>query len=189
MGAFTFLSFLFHDLAWRFTLIIALEETSSDCLRNAGCGFAYVYVFCVRIQIFRTFMYGFCLSCAAFAYVYGFCASWGAFAYVYGLYFAHVVRILRTYTAYLNDIQRGKYRGIQSCRFLDFFCTYAHDSLTVSINLILRVPSIYFVRVRCSLLLDSIEDTILMVPSISFSARAARDSLSDLTSEVSCWSW
>ena len=58
-------AFIFHGVAWRFTLLLALEETSADCLRNAGCGFAYVYGFFVRL----------CMA------------------------FAHIVRLLSTYTA------------------------------------------------------------------------------------------
>ena len=30
-------------------MLLDLEETSADCLRNAGCSFAYVYGFCVRL--------------------------------------------------------------------------------------------------------------------------------------------
>ena len=43
-----------------------------------------------------------------------------------------------------------------------------------------------FFRASCSLLLESLEDPILRVPSSSLSMRAARDSPSDLTLEVSC---
>ena len=102
------------------------------------------------------FVCGFCARCVAFSYVYDFfvcmlygfyvrirllcalsgfcvriwlifCAHCAAFAYVYGLSSELVVRILCTIMAYLHDVQCGQSQGIQSCRFLDFFCTYAHD--------------------------------------------------------------
>ena len=163
MGAFTFLffssnhglfvgTFIFHGVAWRFNLLRYLEETSADWLRKCMrlcirfTGFAYVYGFCVCIPIFCMFVYWFCVRCAAIAYEYGFCARWAAFAYVYGLSFAHVVWILHTYMAYLQNVQmqtvsrdpilrvpwfilsvrtlliHGKSQGIRSWGFRKYFC-------------------------------------------------------------------
>ena len=115
--------------------------------------------FCVCIRIF-------CALYADFAYIYGFCARWAASSYIHGLSFAQVVRILRTYMAYLHNVQCGQYRGIRSYGFLDFcfsvwmlvicwqsqgirswgFCVFllsarsAHESLDSLEDPILRVP-------------------------------------------------
>ena len=112
-------TFIFCGMAWRLTLLLALVETSAYCLRNSGCGFAYVYEFCIRLWIFRTlcmefvhvvrillmytdcaYLYGVYTRCAAFAYVYGFCAHFAAFAYVY--------------VFCLHNVQCGQSLGIQS---------------------------------------------------------------------------
>ena len=42
-------TFLFHGVAWRFTLLLALDENSTDCLRNTEYGFTYFYGFCVHL--------------------------------------------------------------------------------------------------------------------------------------------
>ena len=60
------------------------EETSADCLRNSGCGFLYVY--------------GFFARCAAFSNVVRLLCMYTAFD------FAHVVRLLRTYTAFAHVV-------------------------------------------------------------------------------------
>ena len=49
----------------------------------------FIYGFCVRIRLLRMFVYSFCARCADFSNVYG-------------LYFAQVVRILRTYTDFVH---------------------------------------------------------------------------------------
>ena len=36
-------------MEWRLTPLLALEETSEDCLRNYGCGLGYIFGFCVRL--------------------------------------------------------------------------------------------------------------------------------------------
>ena len=78
-----------------------------------------LYIFFVRIRLF------FCARCADFVYIYRLCAHCADFVYVYGLLFAHVVRLLRTYTTfvrivrvfftytdYLHDVQCRQTRGI-----------------------------------------------------------------------------
>ena len=71
------------------SLLLDLEETSVDCLRNAGCVFEYVYGFCVCV-------------CTAFVCVYRFCIRLCKdFAHIHTFDFAHVVQIMRTYTAYI----------------------------------------------------------------------------------------
>ena len=59
---------------------------------------------------------------------------------------------------------------------VSFFFVNAHDLWKVSRDTILRVPSIYFVCASCSWLLDTLDDPILIVLSISLSARSAHDS-------------
>ena len=122
-----------------------------------------------------------------FAYIYGFCARWSAFAYVYSLYFSHLVRIFHTYMAYLHGVQMRTVsrnpifqvpRLFLSVGKLVICGQYQGSDLEGSVKTI--------VCTSCSLLLDSLKDPVLRVPLISFSARAARDSPSDLTWEVSC---
>ena len=104
----------------------------------------------------RTF-YGFCLRlCTSFVYVYSFCVRLCTA-------FAHVLRIFCTYTDFVRvehlcvriwlifcDVWCRLYRGIQSSKFFDLFC---------------QCGRLWFV--------DSLEDPILNVLSISLSARAA----------------
>ena len=94
--------FLFHGIALRFTLILALEEMSSYCLCNSGCGFAYV------LRILRPFVYVFCALCATFAYIYGFAFVRVLWFFRTYMAFVYIERILRTYTAYLHDFQCGQ---------------------------------------------------------------------------------
>ena len=125
-----------------------------------------MYGFCVHIQTFCTFVYGFCACYAVFAYIYG----WSV-AQVLQLLRTHtavvcVERLLCMYTAYLLCMlcgfcvrmrfifmmfKCGQSWGIQYFRFLDFFCPWERS---------------WFV--------DSLRDPILRVASISLSARAAR---------------
>ena len=160
MGEFTFLAvvqpwsclggFSFHGVAWRFYYsfwfrgnVCRLFAQMHAVLRMFTAFCTFLYGFCVHIQLLRTFMYGFCTGSAYFAYVYS-------------LYFAQVVRLLRTYTAfvrierlfrtytaYLHGVQCRQYCVIRFCGFLGFFClckrTWFMDSLE---DLILRVPLI-----------------------------------------------
>ena len=191
-------------------MLLSLEETSTNCLRNAGCVFVYVYSFFVHL-------------CTDFVYVYVFCVHLCTD-------FAHAVRLLRTYMAYLlRKLCRFCVRIRILCALSGFcvriqliFCTYCayfayiyglssrFSMRTVSRDPILRVTQFLlslqmlmihgqsqgsdlegsvnlFVCASCSLLLDSLEDPILRVPSISLSLRAACYSPSDITSEVFCW--
>ena len=185
-------------------------------LYSASCFGGNVYrLFAQMYAAFRMF-YGFCVRlCTTFAYVYGFCVHLcAAFAYVYGFSFAHVVRLLRTYTAFvrverlLRTYTAYLLRTLCSfcvrirliftifnadsldgsdlaCSSISFFRANSRDSWAVSRYPILRVLLIYFVRASCSWLLDSLKDPILRVPLTSLSKRSARNSTSDLTSEVS----
>ena len=103
---------------------------------------------------------------------------------MYGLSFAHVVRLLRTYTAYLHDVQCGQSQEIrpilQVTLFLLSVQTLVIHGKSQGSNLEGSVD--FFVRASCLLLLDSLEDMILRVPPSLLSARATRDSPYNLTS-------
>ena len=172
-GIFFFVAY--HDvllcfLLWRKSLHIICANV---------CGLEYV------LRILRTFMYGFCVHVRFLrtytAYLlhklWRFCVHiqllclLGGFAYVYGLSFAlfeaDSLEVSNLVGSSINFVRvtlviRGQSRGSDLEVSIDFF-------------------------VRAVLLLDIIEDPILRVSSISLSERAARDLLSDLTSEVSCW--
>ena len=55
-------AFIFPGVSCRLTLLLALEESSADCLRKSGCIFAYVYGFSVNVRLFRTL-------CTAFLHI------------------------------------------------------------------------------------------------------------------------
>ena len=134
---FSWRSIMSYSDSWSGGNVCRLFAQMYAALRIFTALCTFVYGFCVHIRLLHTFVYGFCARCAAFAYVYG-------------LYFAHVVRLLRTYTAYLHAFQSGQSQGIPYCRFLDLF---------------FPCEGSWFV--------DSLEDPILRVPSISLSTRAA----------------
>ena len=121
-----------------------------------------------------------------FEYVYGFCVRLCTA-------FVHVVRILRTYTAYLLRKLCG-FWFIESLddpilrvlwfvesiddpilRVLWFYIVRENNRDSLKVSMIRSWGSVkFFVRTRCSLWLDRLEDPIFRVPSSSLSARAIR---------------
>ena len=193
MGAFTFLDFV-QPRSFREDFSFsrrAMTLYSASCFGGNVCRlFAQMYVdFCM--------FYG---SCVRF---------W--------TYFTHIVRILCTYTAYLFSMLCGfcvririfcALSGLAYVYGLSFSMFDAEilegSNLAVYLifffvlTLVIRGQSRgsdlegsveFFFRASCLLLLGSLEDPILRVPSSYFSERAARDSIYNITSEVSCWYW
>ena len=89
-------------------MLLALEETSADCFHNAGCRFAYVYGFYVRVRLLR-------MLCTDFAHIVRLLRTY--------MNFAHVVRILRTYTSFVftmlnvDSLEGSNFEGS-----VDLFC-------------------------------------------------------------------
>ena len=193
MGAFTFLDFVqprsicedFYFLLRAMRIYSTYWFVGNVC-RMFSQMYAALRMFC-----------GFCVRlCTYFAYVYGSCIRLCKDS-------AHIVRLLRTYTAYLLcklcvfcvciQIFMRVERLCVHIRliFCDVrcgpswrICYSGFFALLLSVQTLviclksqgsnLEASVKFFFRASCSLLLDRLEDPILRVPSISFSAQSAR---------------
>ena len=149
--------------------------------------------FCVRIRILRTFVYVFCARCVASAYVYRFLCVLSGF-YVRIRIFVRVERILICWKSRLPILR------------ILWFVESIDDPILMVLWFfeILDDPILRFLW-----FVESLDDPILRVlwtrklfvmiglsggsnlyDSVEFFIRiSARDSPSDITSEVSCWYW